>query len=366
MTDVLLSSQAVRYRMYDFRSMTLVSELPLHGVSFGQRLNTAGSFSGTMVLSAPNLRALAPLTATQPGRTLCVVDINGTIVWGGVIWTRQYQKSTRSVQIGGQEAYSYFARRVQAKDYSTTFASPTDACVIAKTVIQDAIAVPYSALSNMTVQIVYQTPTSSSNYIVAAYPITQLQTIDQIVGTLSQMGYGVGFDFTISWAYNGSGIPTPTFTIWYPRSGAEYSSSSQLLDAGKQDQDYTWPEDATGQANKIYGTANQGSGTADTAVIDPGSLNAGYPLLEQVNNYTQVNTGSELNALSAGSLATITQPIATPVVTVDPFGPFALGSFALGDDVRCYVGPEADIPGLWGVVGDETDERWPGGTAGQY
>lgn len=358
MTDII-PGQTIRYRMYDFKTLTFLSELPLSGVSFGQRLNTAGSFTGSLSFSHPAIRKLAPISSTQPARTLLVVDFDGVIVWAGMLWTRQYQRSKRTLDLGGQEAWSYFTRRVQARDYSTQWnTTPADALIIAQTVIQDALNVANSGLSQMSIVRNYVITNPAANFITAAYPINQVQTVDQIVGTLAQMGYGVGFDFNISWAYSGN-TPIPTLTLSYPRCGVEYSAAAAMLSV-QPSQDYTWPEDGTLQANKLYATASQSSGTSVTVVDNPSSLAAGYPLLEQVNNYTQVNTGSELEALAAGGLATAQVPVVTPVVTVDPFGPFQIGSFALGDDVRMYVPP------LAGVVGDISDERFPGGPTGQY
>lgn len=368
-TQIIENVSTFRYRFYDLMTRLYYGDLPLSGVSFGKRLNVAGSFNATLVLGDPEITNLHPLVATQPSRTLVIIDrpdlldVNGrpTILWGGILWTRQYARSQRSLTLGGNEAWSYFAHRVQAQDYTTQWSStPADACVIAKTIITDTIAVPYSALSDLTVTIDYQVPIATANYVEVSYPIQQVAVVDQLVSNLAGMGYGSGFDFTIDWAYDAEGVPRPTMTIWYPRSGSIYNAAtSKLLDTTPA-YDYTYPEDGSTQANKVYVTGSSASGGSfNSAVDDPTSLGAGYPLLEEVANFPQVNTGDQLSALASGELATHTQTPISPVVDVDPFGQFAAGSFALGDDIRWVVPNQVAIPPV-------ADERFPGGDAGSF
>lgn len=369
MSDFLLS-QPIRYRFYDLMSRLYYGDLPLAGVSYGRRQNVAGQWSATLPLTDPNITKLHPLVSTQPCKTLVIIDMPGvpdpnnnpTIVWGGILWTRQYQRSQYALALSGNEAWSYFAHRVQAKDYTTTWSStPTDACVIAQTLIRDAIAVPFSAFADMAVNIDYQQPNDSSNYIEVSYPITQVQMIDQLFSNLAGMGYGVGFDYSIDWAYGATdGIPHPTMTISYPRCGAIYdAATSKLLDTGPT-YDYTYPEDGTTQANKVYITGSAASGGSfNSAADDPTVLGDGYPLLEEVANYPQINTGDQLNGLASGELSTHRLPPISPVVDVDPFGEFALGSFALGDDIRWVVPNQVTVPPV-------ADERFPGGDTGQF
>src|ERR1700749_4947881 len=59
-------AQRIRYRFYDFVSYNYYGDLPLTGVTFGARLNTAGSFKGTLPLGDQRVYQLGPFTATQP------------------------------------------------------------------------------------------------------------------------------------------------------------------------------------------------------------------------------------------------------------------------------------------------------------
>ena len=354
----ILAGQSIRYRCYDLVTTAYLGDLPLRQVRFTTRLNVAGTFSGELPLDDQRVQNLDWSISTSPGRTLVIVDIKGVIVWSGIIWTRSYARSSHSVTITGQECWSYFASRIQAKDYATPWAThPVAGPSIARQVILDAIAVAGSAFAAMPVQVFYQTVLSfPAEAVTASFPISQYQTVDSIVSTLAEMGDGIGFDFSISHAYV-SGVPRPTCKIVYPRQGImQVTGAHQALDVIRS-YEYTYPEDATLMANKVYGTASLGSATVVATASDHASTAAGYPLLEIVENYTQVNTQPVLNALVAGDLATANTPPVTATVDLSPFDlVFPLAGFTVGDDVRWIIPRLQGLP----IVGG-SDERFPQG-----
>lgn len=373
-----ITVENLSYKCFDLMSNEFLGTLPLTGVKFGQRLNVAGSFGGDLPLDDPEITDLHPLAATQPGRTLLVVDLynptefsTGQILWAGIIWTRQYSRSTHKLTVGGLEAWSYFSHRLQAEDYSLEWSTtPESSLIIAQQVVNDAITKPYSAFADMA--IVFDenddTPVGPPSPITVSYPLSQYQTVDNIIQNLVGMGYSVGFDFAIDWAYDGFGKPQPTLTLSYPRRGQSYDPTvSQALDTSPAFE-YTYPEDSTKQANQLVLSATTSTqGTATSEVTDIRSLSQGYPLLESVVNYPQVNTIDQLRALAAGELA-LSSPaaaqgervsITSPVVDVDPFGNFPIGSFLTGDDVRWIIPQQTSVPPV-------DDERFPGGGVGNF
>ena len=100
-----------RYLFADLLTNQIQAELPLSGVTFGQELNTAGSFSGKVLVSGLNSINYDVQDYTIPGRTAIYVDRDGSIVWGGVLWSRSYDSTTQSVTFSGREFESYFERR---------------------------------------------------------------------------------------------------------------------------------------------------------------------------------------------------------------------------------------------------------------
>jgi len=355
------TGQQFTYRFYDLMTMQYYGDLPLSAVKFGQRLNVAGTFSATLDLTDPHIAMLDPLTATQPSRTLVIVDLNGGIAWGGILWTRQFDRSKPVLTLGGREAGSYWERRVQAADYTTTWSTTgAPAATIAAQVLTDAQAVSGSAFADMIIEI---TNLDSPPNVQVSYPLTQFQTVDKIVSDLTSLGYGTGCDATYIWRYDVDGVPYLVLFLTFPRSGKSptytLAGPIQALDV-QAAYNYTWPEDGSTQANKVYLTgSNLAGATINSAVEDDTSLTAGYPLLEEVVNFNTINTASQLTALAEGELATHTNVPTVPTVDVDPSGVFTLGGygvggFYVGDDVRLIVPQQVAVPPV-------SDERFPAG-----
>ena len=74
-----------RYLFADLATNAILAELPLTGVNFTQQLNTAGTFTGQLLLSGVNAASLNVLNATLPNKCVIYVDRNGQLIWGGVI-----------------------------------------------------------------------------------------------------------------------------------------------------------------------------------------------------------------------------------------------------------------------------------------
>lgn len=339
------------YFSFDLLSLNLLAELPFTGVTFSQRLNTSGSFGGSLLLSDPKIQALDPIGATNPSKTLTIIDLDGQIVWGGINWTRTYDESTRVLAVAGQEGFSYFARRLQARDYTNPpagpywSANPADSCKIAAQVIYDALLVSGSALQGLVIAIDETTP--NPNLVTGSYTKAQLQTVDSIVTTLAGGGYGTGFDFGIDWAWsNGQGsIPVPTLNLGYPRRGRAFSGTSPvLITGGSGAVKYVWPEDGSKQANSASGTGSGPGNLAYSTGPDASVLGGSYPLLEKTTSFSNVSSRSQLTAAVRGDWAQFEWPVVTPQFTMPAFGDPSLGQFLLGDDERIMVSPDERFP----------------------
>jgi len=354
---------------------TLLAELPFTGVTWSSRLNTPGAFSGTLNLNDPRMSPYA-VYATTPGKTHLFVDINGTIVWGGIVWTRSYDNQDNLLQIGGSESWSYFTQRVQVQDYSiaatqdvngggpTYWATnPSNTNAIAAQVISDAVGVAGSIFAEW-----YRTegsgPTSGPFYsglinrwvnqyisvlprvsIIPSYPIQQYQTIDSIITTLCQSGYSCGFDFAIDWAWSdGPGsTPIPTMNLHYPYRGRPTSVTGFSIDT-ELSVPYTYPEDATQMSDKVYGVAS-GTGGFSAVYSQLSSLTAGYPLLETVNTYSNINDPDSLTNSILDDLCIAQLPVPTPTFTQPLFSDNIPPDVVLmGDDVLVSVAPDPRFP----------------------
>lgn len=121
-----ISSEAPRYRYFvtDLMTNQLLAELPFTGVSYGRALKGAGSFSGNIaVLDATAAANIYDYTI--PGRTALYVVRNDDCVWGGIIWSRSYTTSAKSVSVSASEFTSYLYHRNIWKTYSHDYEGTT-------------------------------------------------------------------------------------------------------------------------------------------------------------------------------------------------------------------------------------------------
>jgi hypothetical protein len=292
--------------------------IPAFGVSFGRTVNQPGAWTGEVKLSDPGVQELDWKNSTLPAKTALFIDIAGVLVWGGIIWTRRYQKSKATLKLTAAEFGSYFQRRLQAKDYTNTFeAGLNNGIEIAKRVISDAIEKESEAD--------YPGPIAGTIALVAnyydgeaeppvkmSYPDTSLQTIESIVNTLSQMGYGYGFDYSFDVAYlHGTQTPAVTLNFFFPTKGRS-AAESGVVWLGNSALDYEWCEDGMSAANSVAETGASGLQPA----IASGKTEHGwdfidYPLLEQATARSQVTAEKVLERIALGDLARLGWPVAT-------------------------------------------------------
>ena len=99
-----------RYFLTDLLTNQVISEVPFKGVSFERANRRAGAFSGSIPF-IESTKGLDLYEATMPGRTGLYIVRNQACVWGGIIWTRSYNVTTRTLDVSGAEFISYFYRR---------------------------------------------------------------------------------------------------------------------------------------------------------------------------------------------------------------------------------------------------------------
>ncbi len=354
---------AITYLFCDLMTGARLGHLPLSKVSFGSKLNGAGQLSAQLPLGDPRIQDTDPIAATHPGRTAIYVDIDGSLVWGGILWTRRYDRAARTLALSGSEMWSYFAHRHQAADYTKPpggaywSVNPADPQKIAMQLVHDALQVGNSALAAMTLN-VSGASTPSGDWVSPTYPVTQRQTIASMVSMLADMGYPVGFDFGIDVAY-ASGVPTAAMNFSQPRRGRTVAQNGLVLSA-QQAVNFAYPEDATTCANTVYEMATGAGGSAVEAIW-VGTGASGYPLLSSVVSHAGLTNGGStpnaagmLEAIATGDLALTAYPPVTPTLTAPLFGTPTIGDYITGDDVRVIV------PRYTGV-GEVPDERFPGG-----
>jgi ribosomal protein L31 len=118
-TSNSLAARVAEYKYFTVNITTneILAEIPFSDVSFERALKGAGSFSGTIAV-APETKDLQLYDNTMPGNTALYVVRNEVCVWGGIIWGRDYNVVSRSLQIEASEFTSYLQHRNIWKTYN--------------------------------------------------------------------------------------------------------------------------------------------------------------------------------------------------------------------------------------------------------
>ena len=328
-----------RYLFCDLLTNNIIAELPLTGVSFTQQLNSAGSLSGSLLLTGLSAQYNVA-NATIPAKCGLYVDRDGVLVWGGVIWGRSYASDSQHLNIQAREFESYWERR---RITSTQGFTNQDQLFVARQLVNTAQAVPSGNIG-----VTVGTETSGVNISRVFYSY-ELKSLYSALTDLSKSQNG--FDFNIQVAYDGGGNPTKTLVLSYPMSGTRYSASNQYapffeLPAGNI-VSYEYPEDGSITANTIYvAGAGSNEGKQILTATDATKLAAGWPLLEDSANFSDITDTTLLGNLASAQVAAVSYPPTTMKIVAPPFVDPVLGSYKIGDDARVRIVDERFPTGL--------------------
>lgn len=350
---------------YDINTNTPIGTLPATNLKFGCRLNDAGPISFDMNLQNPVAAAKAQAILAYQGTPFALyvqrstTGSNGVLVWGGIAWTTNYVKTSGILAIGGKEWLSYFDQRVIAADYSqVSYPSGIDPAQLVQKALTDAQSTAKAgAGASLGIQVVGGT--STIPHFVPGYPVTQHSTVGQILADMaatSAPGSGtVDTVFTSAWTT--AGVPQVTATIAMVRAGRAASNTNLIFDLSKA-LEYTWPTDATKMGTSLIATgAGSGAATVSATVQTPYAPVGGLgqsPRLDQVYQFNNVQSQSQISAMGKGIAQLYGQPVATPTLKVPTNNDQPLGSWVIGDDARLFTPPDERFPnGLdqyWRIV----------------
>ena len=319
-----------RYLFADLLTNSILAELPLTAVQFSQQLNSAGTFSATLQLSGINAASLNVANATIPARTAIYVDRDGTLVWGGVLWSRTYDSKTQTITLNAREFESYFERRRITTD--TVFFG-TDQLTAVQTIVNNA-----QAATNGNIGIGVGSETSGVTIVRTFYGY-EYKTVMSAIQDLSKSS--TGFDFNIQVYYDSNGNPAKLLRLGYPRYGRKYSATSPsvpVFELPGNMVEYTWPEDGSIAANYLYALgAGSNPGRLINTAYDGTKIAAGWPLLEEQANYGDVSDPTLLANLATAQVAVVSYPPTTIKITVPPTLDPIFGSYDVGDDARIRI-----------------------------
>lgn len=316
------------YLFCDLATNRRLEELPLSGVQFGQALNQSGTFQGTLTLGNPKLAVKNPYDITTPCRRCVYALRDGVPVWGGIIWTRSYDSTTRQVTIGAGDWWSYFSHRkvlpvlglTERADGLYVAPSPTyianqptsyrglDQNQIARNLVAQAQA---ATGGNIGIQL---DGTLSGVIRQETYNGYDNTWVSDALGNLANIIEGPDMLFDVG-AVDSAGRPARLFRLGTPQLGVpgrpwRWELGGNLLS-------YQWPSDGTKYATRLFAAGN---GTEEAALIqvaeDRSRYANGWPLAESENSYSTVSDTDDLQGHADSDLASSSLPAVVPQLVV--------------------------------------------------
>lgn len=336
-----------RYLLTNLVTNVVIAELPLTGVQYAQSLNDAGEFNGQLLLSderiANTLGTSSIDYSTMPARTGLYIERNGTIVWGGVIWSRSYTSQSAVMSLAGREFESYYGRRRITN--TTVFGPDTDQFTVIKTLIDNANAVLHGDIGITTTDITTCGVTIPD--VFAVYDYERRNLLDT-VSDLAKQEPPYGFDFHVDVGYDSNKNLTRKFQLFYPHKGNDYATNqfSPLLEFPGSIVAYSYPENGSAVVNTLYGF---GAGSSDSQYVSSqqssDSFVNGFPLLEDTASYSQIPDPRVVDNLTRAAVLAKDKPVvvmeATWVPTVDSVSGMevapSITDISMGDQVRIRI-----------------------------
>jgi hypothetical protein len=325
----------------DLRTGTRIAELEVKDLKFSQRLNNAGSLSGTVQLPPPNstadrARGSVINDAVDECRRLLVVERDGVVVADGIVWASPYSDGTSSRSITAASLWSYFRRRYIT---ARTVFPLTDQLTIARTLIDTA-----QAASGGSIGVTHNTGLSTVTRS-RTYERGELKPVAEAIEQLASVDNG--FDFAIDCNWDpATGALVRTLNLAYPRRGRNFLATGHVFEMGRNITGFEWPSDGTATANRVWGIgAGEGTSMLMTAKVDATQIQPltsggpGYPLLEDVITNKDIRELSTLEAQTQARLDAYSSPIVIPKISVRADVDPVLGSYITGDAARIIIPP---------------------------
>jgi hypothetical protein len=338
------------YVTTDLVSNRVLGELFLASVSLDCQLDVVGNMNATINLDHPGVHNDAVLAATIPGRTAFWAYRGSQIVWGGIIWTREYSSDTKVVTLTGQTFESYAARRYPRSWLGNAIGTYNHRSMahIINDLWHRMQSVAHGSIG------VIQLPTTAivgDSYVtttIFGYDLTN--TVDAVIQDIVKQTNGP--DYTIAWTTDNAGLPQKRLTLGFPI-GRNISVSNFIVDYPGSVQNYDFIENASTGNNAWWAIGEVPAVTGKKAPFIPGgpipagaagtvpvigyarndkSLNAGWPLLEGVETYSGTNL-TQLNGRAKADVNQYSMPLVTHATILagsdfPPFGTYNMGDYA--------------------------------------
>lgn len=321
-----MSAADYAYLFTDSRTGKVLAQLPMVNVSYETKLNASGTFTANLPLFDPKVQAIDWQDATIPARCSAYIIRNDVAVWGGIIWTRDYDSQKQQLDISCGTFENYYQHLPCTTPLSWT------------NIEQFAIVRQLLATVNVA-GVTIPIPVSTNNSgVLQTFQVLgyDYKWVSDILSSLQQLPNG--FDFAVDVYYSPAVGPYKQLNLAYPRRGFTASQTPYVFEYPGNIMYYKWPEDGSVFATNVVET---GAGSGPTMPVgqsdDAPLIYAGWPLMYGIVSRKDITSVDALNAYAAGDADLYSSPGLAAELHVRADLDPVLGTYLTGDDIRVRI-----------------------------
>jgi len=320
-----------RYYFGSLRSPGVIAEIPLYGVYMDMEMNVGGNFNGSFQLDQSGLfsstkRNSDMLDATIPGFSFIYVEREGTVIWGGYVWSRTYQSQSKDVQLFGQTFEMYPDNQLIDADIDFTGEQRNVFCQLWNTMQSKpernlGITIPPATFTTLVTTEVAALATDAKFYGELMSQVADSSTGFDWYIQCSRVGNDYIKNLVIGYPTLGANDGDPIFE--YPGPITNYYQTEAMADAG---------------TNFLVTASGDGSNMITGIASDPTLFTQGWPRWDRIIAGKDIGTEAIAQAIANQQLAMRRPPKTTIKATMkagDQVPDF--GSWGLGDTVRVVI-----------------------------
>lgn len=322
LSDGQTTQHTYRYVLCDIRNGDVLDEVDFKNVTYSTVLSGIGEFSGSLSVnpetSVINLRGI-----TEPAKTTLYIFRDDVLFWGGIVWKRNFDSDSRTLQIVANTFESYFYRRQQL---TTKYWASDDQLNIARWLVTsngsaEAVGVEVSDAVS---------PRKRERTMFGYEFKTTGLELEQLAGLID------GFDWNVAVFVDPNTMRIRRrLDFFYPFRGLTRETSTLQFEYPGAVKNFSLNEDALNSGNKIWAIGT-GEGTEQVTAFaqDFIQTGAGYPLLEETRSYKSVIRPSTLQSHANADLDRLGVPVSIFEVTLRADEEPELGTYSVGDWAR--------------------------------
>lgn len=295
-----------KYRFYtgDLLTQSPLGDIQLQGVTASMSITATGELTGSFPLGQPTDQYR--LGITKPGRTALYVERNNELIWGGIIWDRDFDNSTRQISLVCQTFDSFYDRTVLEKNYVKQS--------VEQVTCFTSLVTKVNAQAGSNIGLTCPSITATGTKRTILLPAYEFHYANEVIEQLIDSDDGL--EYTVELANSGT-ADTPTKTIRIAPVDTLNTTDIIYLDSPGNVLQYTWPENAMQGGNKFASRGGGVGNRAPTAVfVDADSIAAGYPSLWSVSNYPDTVDLRIVKAKTKRQIVTNKVPRVAPPISV--------------------------------------------------